>query len=101
MAKKVNPESLINVELEKLENKVQEFQTYLEENPITSIVTKEGKFILAEKEQGQLHSEIAMQIKMQYALFDWLPLLEKLREKSNEKKLETRGDINIGGMFKK
>jgi hypothetical protein len=36
---------------------------------------------------------------MQDALFSWLPLLQKLRESEQTKQLETRGDIEVNGMF--
>lgn len=101
MAKKVDPKSLIHFELEKLESKVHEFQKYLEFN---SIISKVGvhidDFDIAIDEQDKLHKEILVQIKMQDALFNWMPLLEKLREKDESKNPENRGDANISPMFR-
>lgn len=101
MAKKVDVKSLISVELNKLERKIKEFQDYLIMNPITTQVTKDGAINLTESDQTLLHKEIAVQIKIQQALFEWMPLLEKLRETEDDKPLATRGDIEINGMFKK
>jgi hypothetical protein len=101
MAKKIDTKNLILFELAKLENKVNEFQTYLELNPITAQVTKGNEIILSEENQDKLHKEIVIQIKMQSALFEWLPLLEKLRESENNKELETRGNLEVNGLFKR
>jgi len=98
---KVTIDSLIHLELSKLERKVKEFQSYLELNPINASVTKGGDVLLSEDAQDKLHKEIVIQIKMQDALFNWLPLLEKLKAKESEKKPETRGDIEIGDFFNK
>ena len=97
---KIKVESLINVEIEKLQAKVNQFQKYLEMNPITAQVTKDSEIILSQDNQDKLHKEIIIQIKMQDALFNWLPLLEKLKKGEEGKELETRGDIEINGLFK-
>lgn len=97
---KIDNKSLIKFELQRLENKVKEFQDYLSTNKINnSVVNSDGSFILSENTQDQLHKEILIQIKMQDAVFTWVPLLEKLREVKGEV-LETRGDIEINGLFK-
>jgi thiamine kinase-like enzyme len=96
---KIKAESLLSIELEKLENKVNEFQQYLEENSIITKVTRDSEIIIALEEQDKLHKEIVIQIKMQDALFNWMPLLEKLREGSISKKLETRGNVKLNGLF--
>lgn len=101
MAKKVNPQDIILFELEKLEAKVNEFQKYLELNTINAQITKDGAITLSEENQDKLHKEIVIQIKMQTALFEWLPLLQKLREGEQNKQLETRGDIEVNGLFSK
>lgn len=102
MAKKqINPNDILLFELTKLENKVNEFQAYLELNPINAQVTKGNEIMLTEENQDKLHKEIVIQIKMQDALFSWLPLLQKLREGEQAKQLETRGDIEVNGMFKR
>jgi hypothetical protein len=98
---KIKIDSLIDVELSKLEAKVAEFQTYLEENSITTVVKGNGEFFLGLEEQDKLHKEIVIQIKMQDALFNWMPLLEKLREAEVTKKQQIRGDIEVGGLFNK
>jgi hypothetical protein len=100
---KVKVESLIGFELDRLEAKVQEFQKYLE---INSIITSTKGLRLDEDAlsldaQDKLHKEIVIQIKMQDALFAWMPLLEKLREGAESKKLETRGDVEVSNHFKK
>ena len=41
-----------------------------------------------------------VQIKIQDAVFAWMPLLLKLRETEDGKNIETRGDIKIGGNFR-
>lgn len=101
MAKKINTDILTAFELEKLENKVQQFQKYLEMNPITAQVTKNNEILLTEDTQDKLHKEIIIQIKIQDALFNWLPLLEKLRQSEKTKDIETRGDVPVNGLFKK
>lgn len=106
MAKKIDPDRLISVELEHLENKVKEFQDYLRLNTIVTKVTVANRsanideILLSEDAQDKLHKEIVIQIKMQDALFTWLPLLEKLKEGEASKELETRGDIAVNGLFK-
>jgi len=99
MAKKINTKDIILFELTKLEAKVNEFQAYLELNPINAQVTKGNEIMLSEENQDKLHKEIVIQIKMQDALFSWIPLLEKLREGEQTKQLETRGDIEVNGLF--
>lgn len=95
---KANIDNLIKMELEKIEKKVEEFQEYLEINPIVS----DSSFLLLEEDtQNRVHKEITIQIKMQDALFNWLPLLEKLREDKSKKQTSTRGDVKVGGMFAK
>jgi ribosomal protein S6 len=44
--------------------------------------------------------EIDTQIKMMDAIIRWLPILEKLRETETTKKMETRGDQQVGGAFR-
>lgn len=97
---KLNLDSLISVEIEKLQGKVNQFQKYLEMNPITAQVTKDNEILLSQDSQDKLHKEIVIQIKMQDALFNWLPLLEKLKKGEEGKELETRGDVEINGLFK-
>ncbi len=99
MAKKANPNSYIHLELEKLESKVEEFQRYLELNNIVQFKNTQIDEI-EEDIQDKLHKEIVIQIKMQDALFSWLPLLEKLKEAKDLKSLETRGNVEVNGMFK-
>lgn len=97
MGKKIDNKSLIHFELKKLEDKVKEFQLYLEKNTIIKPLSKEQ----IEDEQDKLHKEIVIQIKMQDALFSWMPALLKLREAENEKnKIDTRGDVEINGLFR-
>jgi len=100
MAKKLTVESYIHFELDKLQVKVDEFQTYLEMNPITAQVTQGNEVLLTQDNQDKLHKEIVIQIKMQDALFSWMPLLEKLKETAATKELVTRGDVVVNGMFK-
>src|SRR6476620_2304270 len=102
MAKAVKVESLIEFELNRLEDKINEFLTYLKINSIT--VNKNGFRLdddsLTLDAQDKLHKEIVIQIKMQDALFAWMPLLERLREAQNNK-VETRGDVEVSSHFKK
>jgi hypothetical protein len=98
--KKLDEKSLIHINLEKLESKVDEFQQYLQMNPITASVTKDNEVLLSLDAQDKLHKEILIQIKMQDALFGWMPILEKLKEREQEVNT-VRGDIEIGGMFTK
>lgn len=101
MAKKsVDLDSLIHIELTKLEDKVNQFQDYLEMNTIVTQVTSESEIILTEENQDKLHKEILIQIKMQDALFNWLPLLKKLKETELNKEVEVRGDGHVGNFFK-
>ena len=97
MAKKIDSKSLIHFELEKLDGKVNEFQVYLEKN---SINKAKGMDDMSTDYQDKLHKEIVVQIKMQDALFAWVPLLQKLRETEADKPVETRGNVEINGLFK-
>lgn len=100
MAKKINLDSLIAIPIQNLEDKVKEFQDYLRLN---SIVQTNGLRIddssFTVEAQDKLHKEIVIQIKMQDALFAWLPLLEKLREEKESTKFETRGDVATNGLY--
>lgn len=101
MAKTIKTEGLIDVELEKLDGKVQEFQKYLE---INSILNANNGIRYDEVEiesQDKLHKEIVIQIKMQDALFSWMPLLKKLREETAAKSMETYGDVEVNGLYRK
>lgn len=101
MAKiKIDNKSLIHVELKKLEAKVKQFQDYLERNNINTVVTESGEIVLTDKDQEALHKEMLIQIKVQDALFAWLPLLEKLKQGEQDKADNVRGNTEIGGMFK-
>lgn len=98
MAKKIDEKSIIDLELKKIEDKVNEFQSYLEDNSITKVKPLEHNE--NDNYQDKLHKEILVQIKMQDALFSWLPLLQKLKELDSEKEVSTRGDVPINGLFK-
>lgn len=105
MPKHTKAENLIDSEIKELENKVKEFQDYLRLNSIISNVGNKGKLRIDEldltiEDQDKLHKEIVIQIKMQDAVFNWLPLLRKLRESEEEKQMETRGDVEVSGMFR-
>lgn len=101
MAKKFNTDNIIGKEILSLEDKVKEFQDYLKLNKIISKVTNGSEILLSEENQDKLHKEIVVQIRMQDAIFNWLPLLKKLREIEDDTAIETRGDIPISGLFKK
>jgi len=101
MAKKLNTETLVDVEITKFETKLKEFQSYLELNAIVTKVIDGSGIILTEENQGLLHDEILIQIKMQDAVLQWLPLLKKLKEIEVEKEKENRGNVEVGGLFKK
>lgn len=100
-AKKLDDKSLIHFNLQKLEDKVNEFQTYLEINKINSVVTKDGEINIKLEQQDMLHKELLVQIKVQDALFSWMPILLKLKEGEQEKtNIETLGDVEINGLYK-
>ncbi len=98
--KKINTDSLIGLELEKLQSKVDQFQDYLEINSITQYSNIRVDEI-EEDIQDKLHKEIIVQIKMQDAIFNWLPLLEKLKEASSENNVELRGGAEFNGLMQK
>lgn len=100
-SKKLDEKSLIHYNLEKLEAKVNEFQDYLQLNKINSSVTKDGHVSLGIDAQDQMHKELIVQIKVQDALFKWLPILEELKEgKKTINEIETYGDVEINGLYK-
>lgn len=101
MAKQVKPDNLIADELRDAELKVKEFQSYLKLNNIVSQVAKGSEILITEENQDKLHKEILLQIKMQDAVFVWLPLLRKYREIVDEASIETHGDVEINGLYKK
>lgn len=106
MAKKVQIENLIASEVKGIEEKIKEFQDYLRLNSIISKVNSSGEahrideIELTIEDQEKLHKEILIQIKMNDALFNWLPLLKKLRETDANKSQEMRGGVEVNGMFK-
>lgn len=102
MAKQLKDINNIDVEIKKLEDKVNEFQKYLSLNSIV----RYGDLRIDEKEfnialQESLHKEIGIQIKMQDALFSWLPLLKKLKEETATQTGELRGGQEANGLFNK
>lgn len=90
-----NKDSVIAFELDRLDEKIKEFQDYLEKN---TIITKVKNNTLKEADETNRHKEIDTQIKMINALFLWLPSLEKLRS-TEEKKPDIRGGNSLNGMF--
>jgi hypothetical protein len=96
MAKSLNKESLISFERNRLEEKIKEFQDYLEDNTIINKITN-NKLKQVDPNVDR-HKEIDVQIKMINALFTWLPALEKLRSVDG-KEFEARGGAEINGMF--
>lgn len=99
MPKKINIENIIATELEKVEEKVREFQRYLLDNSVSGMASVGGDITLSEDDQDKIHKEITMQIKMMDAVLNWLPLLKKYRETEEQKKPGTYGDQEVGGMF--
>lgn len=97
---KLDNKSLVNFELDNIESKVKELQTYLIINKINTSVSKDGLISISEDDQDKLHKEILLQIKVQDAIFNWIPLLEKLRETKGDEAIETRGDIEINGLYR-
>lgn len=91
----------VDVEIGKLESKINEFQSYLSQNSIIAQVTSANEILLTEDEQEKRHKEILTQIKMQDALFAWLPLLKKLKEDTAIKTDELRGGQEANGLFNK
>lgn len=89
-------ESIINLELLRYEEKVKEFQDYLEKN---TIITKVQNGKLKEADENNRHKEIDTQIKIMNNLVNWLASLEKLRTAEEAKKFEARGDVEVNGLF--
>lgn len=69
---------------------------YLKQN---TIITKVKDNKLKEADENNRHKEIDTQIKMMNNLITWLAALEKLRNVEETKKLVTRGDIEVNGLF--
>lgn len=90
-------QNLIATELSRFEDKVKEFQDYLEKNTIITKV-KNGKVIDAD--EANRYKEIDIQMKIMSSVSIWLETLKKLRA-SDEKKVEIRGSAEVSGMFKK
>lgn len=86
MAKK-NNDSVIALEIEKYEQKINEFQTYLETHDIRRIGEFDG--------EEDKYKEIDTQIKMMNALPNWLVSLKALKEAAEEAKTELRGGNEI------
>lgn len=84
VSKKVS-DSLIKIELNRFETKMNEFYAYLEDCKLKNVEDLK---------------EIDVQIKMMDALIRWLPILERLRETEKSKVMETRGDQEVGGAFR-
>lgn len=92
MAKK--KENLIALETNKYEDKVKEFQDYLEQNSVVTKVTQDGNINEAENIQEKRHKELLIQMKIMTELPNWLAALKKLRE-DEENKTELRGGSEI------
>lgn len=90
----------IDYEVSRVEDKVKEYQDYLEKNTIITKV-KDNKLEEADDSVGARHKEIEVQIKIMDALLRWLPLLKNLKEEESKKQIEVRGDSEINPMFKK
>lgn len=92
----------IDYELNKLEEKVKEFQDYLSVNTVITKV-KDAELKEASENQQLRHREIEVQIKMVDALFKWLPVLKVLRDgdTAEKKDIETRGDTGVSGLYKR
>lgn len=86
MAKKKD-NNIIALEIEKFEEKINEFQTYLEVNNINRV----GEY----EDDGKKYKEIETQLKIMAALPALLEALKRLREVSQERQMETRGDVDI------
>lgn len=99
MAKKVNAAALIEKEIGNFVDKVEEFQRYLKDNDVRGVVSL-GDDEFTSAMQDKLHKEILIQIKMQDAILNWLPLLKKLKEDDVVNKETARGGAAVGGMFK-
>lgn len=89
----------IDYEVSRVEDKVKEYQDYLEKNTIITKV-KDNKLEEADDSIGVRHKEIEVQIKIMDALLRWLPLLKSLKEEDSKKQIEVRGDSEINPMFK-
>lgn len=96
MVKQLNKESLVAIELSRLDEKIKEFQDYLEKNTIITKINRNNELKKADEENR--HKEIDTQIKMINALFVWLPALEKLRG-TDKKGFDARGGTEVNGMF--
>lgn len=90
-------QSLIEKETLRYEEKVKEFQDYLEQNTVIRKI-KNGKVI--EADEANRYKEMDIQMKIMSNLPAWLEALKKLRD-TNEKKVEIRGSAEVSGMFKK
>ena len=89
----------IDYEVSRVEDKVKEYQDYLQKNTIITKV-KDNKLEEADDSIAVRHKEIEVQIKIMDALLRWLPLLKNLKEEDSKKQIEARGDGEINPMFK-
>ena len=87
MAKKAN--TIIAIELEKYEQIIIQYQSYLVQNDIRNM-----------DEDKKRHDEIAAQIKIMDSLPKWLAALEALRYKEEEnKEVDIRGGSELSGLM--
>ena len=86
-------DGIIALETEKFENKISEFQLYLEINNINKI----SEF---DEDPSKKYKEIDVQLKMLLALPILLEGLKKLKEKEADKKVETYGDVEVNAAWK-
>lgn len=87
--------NIIYNELRRYEEKVKEFQDYLEKNTIITKV-KNGK--LVEADEANRYKEMDVQMKIMSNLPAWLEALKKLRTEE-QKVIGTRGDIEVSRVF--
>ena len=91
---KTKKNEAIALELEKFEQKIREFQAYLE----TYNVNSKTETIMVDA--SKRHAEIQCQIKIMDALPNWLAGLKKLKEDSQTAEPEYRGDQVPNGLMK-
>jgi hypothetical protein len=99
MAKKPQTD-VIALEREKYETKVKEFQDYLAQNPLITVVTADGEIKESKDSQEMRHKELLLQAKIMDFLPNWLLAIKTLRQQDEEKQERLRAGTEINDVAK-
>jgi hypothetical protein len=99
MAKKPQTD-VIALEREKYEAKVREFQDYLAQNPLVTMVTADGEIKESKDSQDMRHKELLLQAKLLDFLPNWILSIKAMRQQDEDKEQRLRAGSEINDIAK-